>query len=214
MGGNNLNDSFDILGDLSMGNFDDNRSGLRTSGIQDGRRTAPQDGGASWGNGAQSGYQGGRSTSPAGPSNGQKLNVGHDLDPQAGFSQLNDNSTFKPYNPYAMPADTPQKLNASAAPARVTTSDISEVRGSTLGPITPRDTQVTVTEQAAQIAALKHVVNDYERQLNDARVSASVRRSQVPGGNHMDTMKQTLESYETTINNLKVAVHAESRLTT
>ena len=63
---------------------------------------------------------------------------------------------------------------------------------------------MTVTEQAAQIAALKHMVNDYERQLNDARVSASVRRSQVPGGNHMDTMKETLENYEKTINGLKV----------
>jgi hypothetical protein len=105
------------------------------------------------------------------------------------------------YNPYAFPAAEQNPLGASAAPKGVKIEPLP-LLPPTMPSANQRESQVLVGEQAAQIAALKHMVQDYERQLSEARATASVRRSAMPG-NHVDATKDLLNNYETTITNLK-----------
>jgi hypothetical protein len=100
-----------------------------------------------------------------------------------------------PMNPYTFPANDYNQAVVSPQPSRVQFSAEPQ-------PTYHRESQVAVDEQNAQIAALKHMVADYERQLSEVRASQTARRSQTPN-NHHDATKEVLQNYESTINNLK-----------
>lgn len=98
-------------------------------------------------------------------------------------------------NPYSMPSNENNSLIVSPAPSRLQ-MDTAPAKSR------PRDTQVTVNEQEARIKGLEELVRKQEDQLNQARVTASIRRSEMPV-NRNDTMKDVLQDYEKTIAGLK-----------